>query len=179
MPNGPWDIGVPVLGVAAWSGTGKTTLLVAVLPLLRQRGLRVGLLKQSHHAIEVDTPGKDSYELRAAGASPVLVASPVRWAMMGETPTGADPGLGDLLARFDPGEVDLILVEGFKHEAFPKLELYRSALGRPPLYPQDPHVVAVATDGPLDPNPQVPVLDLGRPEEVADFIATYAARHRP
>ena len=105
MPNGPWDIGVPVLGVAAWSGTGKTTLLVAVLPLLRQRGLRVGLLKQSHHAIEVDTPGKDSYELRAAGASPVLVASPVRWAMMGETPTGADPGLGDLLARFDPGDM--------------------------------------------------------------------------
>ena len=179
MSSGPLDIGVPVLGVAAWSGTGKTTLLVAVLPMLSQRGLRVGLLKQSHHAIEVDTPGKDSYELRAAGASPVLVASSMRWAMMGETPAGADPALADLLACFDPGEVDLILVEGFKHEAFPKIELYRSALGRPPLYPQDPHVIAVATDGPLDPRPQVPVLDLGRPEEVADFIATYAAGHRP
>jgi molybdopterin-guanine dinucleotide biosynthesis protein B len=167
-----------VLGIAAWSGTGKTTLLVQMLPLLRQRGLRVGLIKHAHHTFDVDTPGKDSHRLREAGASPVLAASRLRWAMMTETPDGAEPRLRELLARFDPAEVDLILVEGFKHEAFPKLELYRAAVGKPPLYPADPDVVAVVTDGPLDPPARVPVLDLNRPDQVADFVADHVARWR-
>jgi molybdopterin molybdotransferase len=172
------DIGVPVLGMAAWSGTGKTTLLVRLLPLLRQRGLRVGLVKHAHHTFDVDTPGKDSFELRAAGASPVLVASRLRWAMMVETPAGTEPVLRDLLARFDASEVDLVLVEGFKHEAFPKLELYRAAVGRPPLYPEDPDVLAVATDGPLAVPCPVPVLDLNRPEQVAELVIGYVDRWR-
>lgn len=178
MPDRPVAIDVPVLGIAAWSGTGKTTLLVRLLPLLRQRGLRVGLVKHAHHTFDVDTPGKDSYELRAAGASPVLVASRRRWALMAEAPSEADPVLSDLLARFDGREVDLILVEGFKHEAFPKLELYRAAVGRPPMYPEDPDVLAVATDGPLDIPPRVPVLDLNRPQEVVEFITGFMALWR-
>jgi molybdopterin-guanine dinucleotide biosynthesis protein MobB len=178
MATGTLDFAVPVLGVAAWSGTGKTTLLVRVLPLLRARGLRVGLVKYTHHAVDVDTPGKDSYELRVAGASPVLLASPLRQAMMTETPGGAEPALADLVRRFRPEEVDLVLVEGFKHEAFPKLELYRAAVGRPPMYPDDPDVLAVVTDGTLEPPARVPVLDLNRPEDVAGFIADYYETHR-
>jgi len=166
---------VAVLGIAAWSGTGKTTLLVQVLPRLRAQGLRVGLIKYSHHAFELDTPGKDSYELRKAGASPVLLASPARWALMAETPALAEPALDDLLGRMDQSGLDLILVEGYRHEAFPKLELYRSSLGKPPLYPSDAQVLAVATDGPLPAPPGVPVLDLNRPEEVAAFILDYVA----
>jgi molybdopterin-guanine dinucleotide biosynthesis protein B len=169
---------VPVLGIAAWSGTGKTTLLVQVLPALRARGLRVGLVKHAHHAFDVDTPGKDSYELRRAGASPVLVASRARWALMAETPGQDEPELDQLLGHLDQSGLDLILVEGFKHEAFPKLELYRASLGKPPLYPEDAQVVAVATDGPLDPPPRVPVLDLNRPAAIARFILEYAAGHR-
>jgi molybdopterin-guanine dinucleotide biosynthesis protein B len=167
---------VPLLGIAAWSGTGKTTLLVQILPRLRARGLRVGLVKQSHHAFDVDTPGKDSYELRKAGASPVLLASRARWALMVETPAQSEPVLNDLLAHLDPSGLDLILVEGFKHEAFPKIELYRADLGKPPIYPTDPEVIAVATDGPLDPVPGVPVLDLNRPDQVTDFVLDYLAR---
>jgi molybdopterin-guanine dinucleotide biosynthesis protein MobB len=178
MGSGTLDFAVPVLGIAAWSGTGKTTLLVRVLPLLRERGLRVGLVKYTHHDVEVDTPGKDSYELRAAGASPVLLASPLRQAMMTETPAGTEPALPDLIRRFRPEEVDLVLVEGFKHEAFPKIEVYRAAVGRPPMYPDDPYVLAVATDGPLDAPARVPMLDLNRPAEVADFIADYVSRGR-
>ncbi|MCU0934724.1 MAG: molybdopterin-guanine dinucleotide biosynthesis protein MobB, partial [Gammaproteobacteria bacterium] len=120
----------------------------------------------------------DSYELRVAGASPVLLASPLRQAMMTETPAGAGPALEDLVRRFDSEEVDLILVEGFKHEAFPKLELYRAVLGRPPMYPDDPDVLAVVTDGPLDPPARVPVLDLNRPAEVADYVAGHVTLWR-
>jgi molybdopterin-guanine dinucleotide biosynthesis protein MobB len=170
---------VPVLGIAAWSGTGKTTLLVRLLPLLRGRGLRVALVKHAHHSFDVDTPGKDSYALRQAGASPVLVASRLRWALMGETPGQAEPVLDDLLARIDQREVDLVLVEGFKHEAFPKLELYRASVGKPPLYPEDPQVLAVATDAPPLPPARVPVLDINRPEQIADFVAEFVARAAP
>lgn len=168
-----------MLGIAAWSGTGKTTLLVRLLPLLRQRGLRVGLVKHAHHTFDVDTPGKDSYELRAAGASPVLVASRRRWALMAETPAEADPVLSDLLARFDVREVDLILVEGFKHEAFPKVELHRPAVGKPLLFPDDPNVVAVATDAPLPRPADLPVLDLNDVEGIADFVAGFCRPHDP
>lgn len=165
----------PALGMAAWSGTGKTTLLTRLLPLLGARGLRVGLVKHAHHDFEVDTPGKDSYELRQAGANPVLVASRRRWALMAETPEERDPGLWELVARMGPYGLDLVLVEGFKHEAFPKIELHRPALGKPLIHPQDPAVIAVACDAPLPAPPPLPLLDLNRPEGIADFIAAHLA----
>ena len=164
----------PVLGIAAWSGAGKTTLLKQVLPLLRARGLRVGLVKHAHHSFDVDVPGKDSWELRKAGATPVLVASRHRWALMTETPEGEEPRLPELLALLAPLGLDLVLVEGFKHEPFPKIELHRPELGQPLLHPGDPNVLALALGGEPAADVSLPVLDPGRPEDVADFILEYA-----
>lgn len=161
---------VPIVGFAAYSGTGKTTLLRCLIPLLKARGLRVGLIKHSHHSFEIDHPGKDSYALRQAGASPVMLCSALRRAMVTELAIPKDPLLNEELAYFDQNAVDLILVEGFKRERFPKIELCRPALGKPLLYPNDDAVVAVAADGPLPVAPSVPLLDLNRPDAIADFI---------
>jgi molybdopterin-guanine dinucleotide biosynthesis protein B len=166
----PPDSSLPVLGFAAFSGTGKTTLLTKLLPLLRAQGLRVGLVKHAHHGFDIDHPGKDSHELRLAGASPVLIASSVRRAMITERPTPRDPVLAEELACFGSVDVDLILVEGFKRERFPKIELYRPALGHPLLFPQDHTIIAIATDAPLPARPPIPTLDLNRPDEIAAFI---------
>jgi molybdopterin-guanine dinucleotide biosynthesis protein B len=165
---------IPVLGFAAFSGTGKTTLLCNLLPLLRSEGLRIGMVKHAHHSFEVDHPGKDSYELRKAGASQMLVASRQRWALMVETASEAEPRLGDLLARLDQSELDLVLVEGFKREQFPKIELHRSTLGYPLLFPQDPEVIAIATDAPLGVEADLPVLDINVPWQIAQFVLAYA-----
>jgi len=165
----------PVLGFAAWSGTGKTTLLRRLIPVLRERGLRLGVLKHAHHAFDVDQPGKDSYELRHAGAERVLVASRRRWALMVESPREDEPTLADALGCLPPQGLDLILVEGFKHERFPKLELHRPALGRPLLYPDDPSIVAVASDAALSPAPALPLLDLNDVQAVAGFVGDFAA----
>ena len=162
--------GIPVLGVAAYSGTGKTTLLRKILPQLRAQGLRVAVVKHAHHSFDTDVPGKDSYELRKAGATQMLVASRHRWALVTETGDAAEPRLDDLLARLDRTNLDLILVEGFKAEAFPKIELHRPSLGHPLLFQLDPSIVAVATDAPLATAPAIPVLDLNRPEQIAEFI---------
>ena len=160
-----------VLGIAAPSGTGKTTLLRAVIPLLKARGLRVALIKHTHHDLDLDRPGKDSFELRHAGASPVLLAGPRRWTLFEERPDEADaPFLPALNRLVGAGAGDLVLVEGFRGEALPKIEVYRSALGRPPLYPEDPKVLAVVSDGPPPVATDLPVLDLGDPQEVAGFI---------
>ena len=164
-----------VLGFAAWSGTGKTTLLRRLIPVLRERGLRVGVLKHAHHTFDVDHAGKDSFELRHAGAERVLVASRRRWALMVEQPRDADPALAEVLACLPPAGLDLILVEGFKHERFPKVELHRPALGRPLLYPDDPSIVAVAADAELSPAPSLPLLDLNDVDAVADFVRDFAA----
>ena len=161
---------IPVVGFAAWSGTGKTTLLKGMIPLFRSREIRVGLVKQSHHSFDIDKPGKDSYELRKAGAHQMLVASVRREVLIIEKEAGKDPDLNRLLARLDQDALDLILVEGFKHETFPKVELFRAQLGKPPLYPEDRTVIAVVTDGELPAATDLPVLDINDPGQIVDFI---------
>lgn len=161
----------PVLGIAAWSGTGKTTLLTRLLPLLRAQGLRVGMLKHAHHEFDIDHPGKDSYELRKAGAEQMLIASNKRWALMVEAPVQGDVALWDMLSRLDRSKLDLILVEGFKHERFPKIELHRAALGKPLLFPDDDAIIALASDMPVD--TALPLLDINNPETIAAFVVNY------
>jgi molybdopterin-guanine dinucleotide biosynthesis protein B len=133
-----------VIGLAGWSGAGKTTLLRRLIPALIARGFRVSTLKHAHHSFDIDHPGKDSWEHRQAGATEVLVASAGRWALMHELRNEAEPGLPALLARM--GRVDLVLVEGFKRESLPKIEVYRTANAKPLLHPGDPSIVAVAAD---------------------------------
>jgi molybdopterin-guanine dinucleotide biosynthesis protein B len=160
-----------VLGIAGWSGSGKTTLIVKLLPLLVARGLRIATLKHAHHHFDVDQPGKDSYEHRKAGAGEVLISSARRWAQMHEL--GADPELtlAQLLRRVSP--CDLILVEGFKTERHAKLEVFREAPGMSPLYPADPHIVAIACDRAL-PGAHIPVVDLNDIEAIADLVMEHA-----
>lgn len=167
---------VPILGVAAYSGTGKTTLLRKILPQLRGHGLRVAMVKHAHHSFDTDVPGKDSYELRKAGATQMLVASRHRWALVSETGDGSEPRLDELLAHLDHDNLDLILVEGFKAEAFPKIELHRPSLGHPLLCTLDRSIIAIATDAPLTIDPRIPVLDLNQPEQITDFILNNVLR---
>ena len=161
----------PILGFAACSGTGKTTLLKQLLPLLIQHDVRIGMIKHAHHNFDIDQPGKDSYELRKAGAAQMLIASSQRWALMVETPEQkSDPRLDELLTHLDQDQLDLILVEGFKHVAFPKLELHRVELQHPWLYPEDPSIIAIASNGPLPGNTALPQLDINEPGVIAGFI---------
>jgi molybdopterin-guanine dinucleotide biosynthesis protein B len=168
---------VPVLGFAAFSGTGKTTLLTRLIPLLKAKGLRVGLIKKSHHRFEIDHPGKDSYELRMAGASPVMLTSSHRRAIITEHKRAREPRLDEELGHFDQSGLDLILVEGFKQEKYPKIELHRPALRSPLLFPDDDSIIAVATDAELPVKPAIAVLDLNRPETVVQFILTRFLNH--
>lgn len=156
-----------VLGLVGWSGSGKTTLLQRLLPLLVQRGLRVATIKHAHHEFDVDIPGKDSYEHRKAGASEVIVCSARRWVQMHELGGAAEPTLAELLQRLTP--CDLVLVEGFKHERHPKLEVYRPVLGKPPLYVTDARVLAVASDAAL-PGTHPPWVDLNDAPAVVEQI---------
>jgi len=164
-------IRLPVIGFVAPSGSGKTTLLQKLVPVLKDRGLRIGYLKHAHHSFALDVPGKDSYQLRAAGAQQVLLASHKRWALQSEqADEGKDPSLEKMLRRFDADRLDLILVEGFKHAAYPKIEVHRTTLSKPPLYLEDPNIIAVVTDHKLsgtDHPPQLPVED---PDAIADFV---------
>ena len=170
---------LPIVGFAAFSGTGKTTLLKQLLPLLSARGLRVGVVKHAHHSFEMDYPGKDSYELRKSGAAQMLIASRARWALVVERVRDREPRLDEVLLEFDQAALDLILVEGFKDEPFPKIELHRPSLGRPLLCLDDEAIIAVASDAPLDDIRLLPQLDLNRPEEIAAFIVDYAAKLNP
>jgi molybdopterin-guanine dinucleotide biosynthesis protein B len=138
------ETGMKVIGFAGWSGAGKTTLLTRLIPHLIAKGLRVSTLKHAHHAFDVDVPGKDSWRHREAGAAEVLVSSGKRWALMHELRGADEPKLPELLARMSP--VDLVIVEGFKRELHPKIEVYRAANGKPPLFPDDSHIVGLATD---------------------------------
>jgi molybdopterin-guanine dinucleotide biosynthesis protein B len=161
-----------IIGIAGWSGAGKTTLLAKLIPRLTARGVRVSTVKHAHHAFDVDQPGKDSHTHRMAGATEVLVSSVNRWALVHELRGAAEPKLSDLLGKLAP--VDLVIVEGFKHGAHPKLEIYRSAVGKPPLHTDDPHIVAVASDAPV-PSARVPVVALDDVDAIADLMLAHAA----
>ncbi|MFQ5643373.1 MAG: molybdopterin-guanine dinucleotide biosynthesis protein B [Thiogranum sp.] len=161
----------PVLGFAACSGSGKTTLLTALLPMLVDAKLRVAVIKHSHHDFEIDRPGKDSYRLRKAGARQMLIASPWRSALITEQPDRREPELADLLLQLDRTRLDLVLVEGFRHSAFPKIEIHRAATGKPLLHCEDDSIIAVASDTDIDTT--LPRLNLDRPQDVAKFILDY------
>ncbi|WP_274011048.1 bifunctional molybdopterin-guanine dinucleotide biosynthesis adaptor protein MobB/molybdopterin molybdotransferase MoeA [Vibrio parahaemolyticus] len=164
-------LNIPILGFAAYSGTGKTTLLEALLPKLTEAGLRIGMLKHAHHNFDVDKPGKDSYRLRKAGASQILIASRNRFALMTETPE-AEAEFEYLLTRFDEDKLDVVLVEGCKNIAFPKIELHREEVGKPWLYPHDENIIAIASDtAELDSeHPQMNINDL---DAIAQFVLQY------
>jgi molybdopterin-guanine dinucleotide biosynthesis adapter protein len=159
-----------VFGLAGWSGSGKTTLMTALIPEFVSRGITVSTVKHAHHAFDIDRPGKDSWRHREAGAREVMVASDRRWALMHELRGAAEPSLDELLGRMSP--VDLVLVEGFKRHAHPKIEVYRRALGKPLLHPKDGCVVAIACDERLAEFsvPSFPLSDAGA-------IATFVLRH--
>jgi molybdopterin-guanine dinucleotide biosynthesis protein B len=158
---------VQVLGIVGWSGSGKTTLLTKLIPLLRARGLTVSTVKHTHHGFDMDRPGKDTYRHREAGAHEVLVAAGTRWALLHEV-VGPEPPLANLLTRMQP--VDLVLVEGYKTHPFPKLEVHRPALGKPPIWPSQPDIAAVACDAELSTDRTL--LPLNDPGVVADWILT-------
>jgi molybdopterin-guanine dinucleotide biosynthesis protein B len=160
-----------IIGLAGWSGSGKTTLVTGVIPVLVKRGLKVATVKHAHHEFDTDQPGKDSWMHRQAGASEVAIVSSRRWAIMHELRGELEPALVDVLAKLSP--VDLVIVEGFKRHSHPKLEVYRAAVGKPLLHPDDDCIVAVATDAPL-PQAQVPVLMLDNFDSVATMFEAEA-----
>ncbi|NJD24292.1 MAG: molybdopterin-guanine dinucleotide biosynthesis protein B [Betaproteobacteria bacterium] len=158
-----------VFGIAGWSGSGKTTLVERLIPCFTARGLKVSVIKHAHHGFDIDRPGKDSWRHRAAGASEVMLACGERWALMHERRNEAEPTLADLLARLSP--CDLVLIEGFKQEPVPKLEVYRPENGKPPLFPGRPDIVAVAAA--VTPDTTLPVLPLDDVAAIAGFIMNH------
>jgi molybdopterin molybdotransferase len=170
---------VPLLGFCAYSGTGKTTLLTQLIPLLTAAGLRIAVVKHTHHVIDLDKPGKDSYRMREAGAQQVVLASSQRIISMREVggENQREASLADAISGITADTIDLILVEGFKHEAFPKIELHRPSLGKPLMFPTDGNVIAVVTDdAALDVPAQLPRFDLNQPETLVDFILQRVSR---
>ncbi|EJV0606842.1 bifunctional molybdopterin-guanine dinucleotide biosynthesis adaptor protein MobB/molybdopterin molybdotransferase MoeA [Vibrio parahaemolyticus] len=164
-------LNIPTLGFAAYSGTGKTTLLEALLPKLTEAGLRIGMLKHAHHNFDVDKPGKDSYRLRKAGASQMLIASRNRFALMTETPE-AEAEFEYLLTRFDEDKLDVVLVEGCKNIAFPKIELHREEVGKPWLYPHDENIIAIASDT-AELDSELPQMNINDLDAIAQFVLQY------
>ncbi|MDE1936999.1 molybdopterin-guanine dinucleotide biosynthesis protein B [Bradyrhizobium sp.] len=161
-----------VIGIAGWSGAGKTTLISRVIPFLRQEGLRVSVIKHAHHGFDVDVPGKDSWVHRQSGAEEVLVSSGKRWALMHELRGAAEPELPELLKKMSP--VDLVVIEGFKSEPHPKIEVYREANGKPPLFPHDPAIAGIAAD--IAVKTTLPVVHVDDIAAVAAMIHEYAVR---
>jgi molybdopterin-guanine dinucleotide biosynthesis protein B len=159
-----------LIGLAGWSGAGKTTLLVRLIPCLARRGVTVSTIKHAHHRFDVDTPGKDSYAHREAGAHQVLVSSEHRWALMTENRGAPEPPLVELLAQLAP--VDLVIVEGFKRDNHPKIEVFRAATAKPWLHPEDPHIVAVASD--IRPPSALPWVAIDDVEGVAELVLRHA-----
>ena len=165
----------PLLGFAAYSGTGKTTLLLKLIPALKQRGLRIAVIKHAHHNFDMDTPGKDSYELRKAGALPMLICSSHRTVITIENEIESEPQLQDILQHIPSGSVDMILVEGFKKWPFSKIELHRDATGKPLIYPEDENIIAIAhdSDNALD-NTDLPQLDINNIQAITDFVIQFS-----
>ena len=161
-----------IIGLAGWSGSGKTTLIKKLIPSLIARGSSVSTLKHAHHGFDLDQPGKDSFFHRAAGATEVIISSARRWAILHELREKPEWDLPALVAKMSP--VDLVLVEGFKRDAFPKLEIHRAANGKPLIHPDDPHIVAIAADIAL-PQAKIPVIDLNNVEAIADLLLKHAA----
>ncbi|SGZ05347.1 Molybdopterin biosynthesis MoeA protein [Moritella viscosa] len=169
---------IPLLGFAAFSGTGKTTLITQLLPQLAELGLRIGMVKHSHHDIEMDNPNKDSYKLRKAGACQMVLVSPHRTILFAEQDEPAEPTLITQLNWLNTNELDLVLVEGFRHEAFTKIELHRPSLGKPILANEDKHIIAIASDTEIDKEAllgrNISYLDLNDINEITNFIMQYS-----
>lgn len=168
-----------IFGITGWSGSGKTTLLERVIPLILRQGIRVSTIKHTHHDVDLDHPGKDSFRHRAAGAVEVMVASAQRWALLHENRQEPEPEMDALIRHMTP--VDLLLVEGFKRYPHPKLEVYRPSLGRPPMFGNDPEITAIASDQPLSGavlplslSATFPVFDLNDSAAIAAFIMTHS-----
>lgn len=160
-----------IIGLAGWSGSGKTTLIKKLIPRLIARGISVSTLKHAHHGFDLDQPGKDSFFHRTAGATEVIISSAKRWAILHELRAQPEWDMAALVRKMSP--VDLVLVEGFKRDAFPKLEIHRIANGKPLIHPEDPHIVAVASDNAL-PQSKVPVVDLNDIEAITDLLLKHA-----
>ncbi len=160
-----------VFGLAGWSGSGKTTLMVKLLKALIDRGFKVSTIKHTHHSVDVDRPGKDSFEHRDAGAHEVMLTGAKRWALMKELRGDTEPEMCTLLKKMEA--VDIVLVEGFKKYPHPKLEIYRPEVGKPLIAIKDKSVIAVATDVKALPNTAVPLLDIDNVTEIADFLVTH------
>jgi molybdopterin-guanine dinucleotide biosynthesis protein B len=164
-----------IFGIAGYSGAGKTTLIEKLLPALRAHGLKVSVIKHAHHEFDIDRPGKDSYRVREAGASEVMITGGWRWALLHELRDEAEPSLANYLSHFSA--CDLVLVEGFKHEPIPKLEVHRLATGRPPMFPDNPHVVALVTDA--APAAALPCFGLDDAAAIAAFVIERAVLPPP
>lgn len=160
-----------IVGLAGWSGAGKTTLVTKLIPIFIARGLKVSTVKHAHKGFDIDLPGKDSHRHREAGATEVFVASGVRWALVHELREEREPDLVDILPMLSP--IDLLIVEGFKRHRHPKIEIYRKAVGKPLLHPEDDYIVALASDTAL-PGASIPVIDLNDVEKIADAMQAEA-----
>lgn len=161
---------IPVLGFVAHSGTGKTTLLTKLIPILKNQGFKVGVIKHTHHDFEIDHPGKDSFELRKSGAIQTLLTSSHRWALVTENEHEEVSSLNDMISRLDLNTLDIVFIEGYKQEQFPKIELHRAELDKPLLYPNDDSIIAIASNDKISNLGPLPLLDINQPEKIADFI---------
>ena len=162
---------IPMIGFSAYSGSGKTTLIKQVIPLLKSRGLKIAVIKHAHHHFDLDRPGKDSYELRKSGADHTIICTTTRMAAISEfSSPEEEPSLQEIVDRLDTSKFDILMVEGYKHLAFAKIELHRDALGKPYLYPEDPTIVALACDVKPAETLSIPLLDINSPVEIAAFI---------
>ncbi len=164
--------GIPILGITAYSGTGKTTLLVKLIPLLNLQDLRIAVVKHAHHTFDIDYPGKDSYKIRSAGASQIVIGSNHRAALIVERDAPEEIELEELLNYLQPQDLDLIIVEGFKDAAIPKIELHRQALGNPLICKEDKTIIALASDANPPPPVGIPTLALNEPESIVKFICS-------
>ena len=162
---------LPIIGFSAYSGTGKTTLIKQIIPLLKAKGLKIVVIKHAHHHFDLDQPGKDSYEIRKSGANHTIICTTTRMAAISEFfSPDEEPSLQQIVDTLDTDKFDILLVEGYKHLAFAKIELHRAAVGKPYLYPEDPTIIALACDAEPSEALSIPKLDINSPQQIAEFI---------